>query len=161
MKNHKITIRNSIDFYLRSSTLIFSTLDLILVTFWMLLASLWAPFGWATNQVLALFHHLGSPGEPRDSPNGPKWSHGLKKSSFWSPKWPRRAPKSIPERPLDVKKCYKTTPWPRPPRSSTQISKTENRNVQEQTLSNSTRHGGGDCPQGNGIYDHTNINKYT
>ena len=88
------------------------------------------------------------------APNGPKWCRGLKKSPFWSPKWPPWGTKSIPERPLDVKKCYKTTSWPGLPRSSKPISKTANRNVQETILNNSTRHGGGDCPQGNWIIFH-------
>ena len=62
-------------------------------SFWSLFRPFWAPFGLPLGEPRTRFCLFfltwaaqGSPGEPRDSPNGPKWSHGLKKSSFWSPK---------------------------------------------------------------------------
>ena len=52
----------------------------------------WGPVFWATW-----------------SPNPQKWSQGVKKSWFWTPKLPPRAQKSTPKPPQELKKYSKTT----------------------------------------------------
>ena len=72
-----------------SQTITFPISELDLVTFWLTFASLWSPFGWATNQV---WRPLATLGPPSDLP-------GAHPDETWVP----LVPKTIPW-------CLLTTP---------------------------------------------------
>ena len=113
MKNHKNTIRNSIDFYLRSSTLIFVRLW---TSFWLLFECFWRHFGIPLGEPRTRFWLFfttwaaqGSPGTPQMVPNGPMDSKSHHFGFQNDPPGSKIDPQTTPIH----QKVLKTTPYHR------------------------------------------------